>query len=96
MSNKGKKNGYTCQECNGQVITVDADDGVTPFAIACRATNNCDGLMFSAFYSIPQFLPATYEWFKPASLKGYDRETREHIRKGGLVIREIVQKLEVS
>ena len=86
---KGKKNGYTCQKCNGQIVTIDIDDGVTPFAIACRATKDCDGLMYSAFYSIPQFLPAQYEWFKPKSLKGYGREMKEHIRKGGLDMREI-------
>ena len=86
---KGEKNGYTCQKCNGQIITVDIDDGVTPFIIGCRATKGCDGLMYSAFYSIPQSLPAQYEWFKPKKLKGYDAAMREHIRKGGLGMRKI-------
>lgn len=91
---KGKKNSYTCQGCNGQIITIDVDEGVTPFAIPCRAKEGCKGLMFSAFYRIPQFLPAQYEWFKPTSLKGYGREMKEHIRKGGLDLRKVAQKVE--
>ena len=86
---KGKKNRYTCQECGGQIITIDVDEGVTPFTIACRATPGCDGMMCSCFYSIPQHLAAQYEWVRPKSLKGYDASMREHIRLGGLVLREI-------
>lgn len=89
---KNKKNGYTCQKCNGQIITVDIDEGVTPFAIACKATPDCKGMMFSGFYRLDQSLPAQFEWFKPKSLKGYGREMREHIRKGGLDIRPAAGK----
>lgn len=84
---KGKKNSYTCQACAGQIITVDIDDGVTPFALDCRAKKGCNGIMYSAFYRVDQSLPAQFEWFKPVSLKGYDAAMREHIRLGGLDIR---------
>ena len=90
---KGRKNGYTCQKCKDQIVTIDIDEGVTPFALACRATEGCDGMMYSAGYAIPQFLPAQFEWFKPASLEGYDAWMREHIRQGGLDLRPIESKL---
>ena len=80
MATKGMKNRYTCQECGGQVVTIDSDSGVTPFAIACRVTKDCDGFMFSSFYQVDQSLKPQYEWFKPKSLKGYDEAMREHIK----------------
>lgn len=89
MSRKGQKNNYKCQKCNGAIVTVDVDDGVTPFAIDCRATEDCDGLMYSSFYSNQQSLPAQYEWFKPENFDGYAPDMQEHFRKGGLDIRPV-------
>jgi len=97
VENKGAKNRYDCQTCGRSIITINADEGVTPFAISCRATTGCAGLMYSAMYLIPQTLLAEFEWFKPTKLKRYilslskryDRHMKEHIRKGGLVLREI-------
>jgi len=89
MEHKGAKNRYDCQVCAKSIITINADDGTTPFMISCRATKDCNGAMYSAMYVIPQTLLPGFEWFKPKSLKGYDRYDREHVRKGGLILRKL-------
>lgn len=33
---KGKKNGYLCRGCGWRIITVNRDEGVTPFMIGCQ------------------------------------------------------------
>lgn len=35
-------NVYTCRECGGHTVTVDVDEGVTPFMIRCRAGKEVD------------------------------------------------------
>lgn len=87
MTNIGRKNIYICQKCHRHIVTVDIDDGVTPFMLICRATKDCNGDMYSTFYNAPQNLPPDFEWFKPKSLKGYSPEMRDHIKRGGLDIR---------
>jgi hypothetical protein len=89
MPFKGKKNSYQCEVCNGVIVTVDIDDGTTPFLLLCRATPSCDGMMKSNFYRIDQSIKAGYEWFRPASSKGYSAGMRQHIEMGGLVLRKI-------
>jgi len=86
---KGRKNGYICKTCDRRIITIDVDNGTTPFMFKCCATKDCEGFMISMFYSIPQSLPAQYEWFRPDSLDGYSSEMIEHINKGGLDLRKI-------
>jgi hypothetical protein len=86
---KGEKNSYTCQACGKSIVTIDIDDGVTPFMLACRATPGCAGIMRSGFYvSVDQAAEPDYEWFMPKSLKGYPREMVEHFKQGGLDIRK--------
>ena len=85
---KGEKNQYRCQLCGGTITTLDVDDGVTPFMLACRATPGCKGVMRSGFYvAVDQSAKPDYEWFRPASLKGYNHAMRDHINKGGLDLR---------
>lgn len=88
---KGKKNMYVCQTCGYKIVTVDIDEGVTPFMIGCKR-ENCDGDMYSFFYRINPLLEPTYEWYKP-NLEDYSEEHRElmrnHIENGGLDIRKI-------
>ncbi len=50
MEEKGKRNAYTCTKCRGHIITENMIDLVTPFMVACRATEGCDGGMHSEFY----------------------------------------------
>ena len=36
-TNVGKENVYVCEKCGGYTVTIDVDDGVTPFMLGCRA-----------------------------------------------------------
>ena len=89
MTYKGKKNSYRCETCNGVIVTVDVDDGVTPFLLSCKVTPGCIGMMKSNFYRIDQSATAEYEWFKPVSLKGYSAGMKQHIKMGGLDLRKV-------
>lgn len=86
---KGKKNVYTCQRCGEKIVTIDLDDGVTPFMLTCRVTPDCDGSMQSSFYSSGcQFFTPSHEWYKPTD-PPEDPWERDHWERGGLFIREI-------
>jgi len=85
---KGEKNLYWCYTCKKVIVTVDKDEGVTPFLINCRATRKCPGLMRSFFYRCNQGLIAQFEWVKPGWLRRafLSRPMKEHVRKGGLLL----------
>lgn len=91
--NKNKKNVYVCQTCRKKIVTIDIDEGVTPFMIDCKATKECNGTMYSSFYSVDQLLEPEFEWYKPTSFDHYPEEYREnmikHVEDGGLDIRKI-------
>lgn len=83
-------NRYTCQKCSGEIVTVDRDEGVTPFMLLCRATADCKGHMYSSFYRGVTGTP-TYEWRK-ATLTEFQKSSRamqEHFKMGGLDIHPI-------
>lgn len=68
---KGEENVYTCQKCGCFTVTIDTDEGVTPFMLDCRASGregDCDGMAESAFYPKgprPAHIPApSWEWYK--------------------------------
>ena len=82
-----RKNLYHCVTCHGEVVTIDSDKGVTPFMISCRATPGCKGFMNSSFYRCDQNRPAQFEWYRPETISGLDSQTKEHVRKGGLLLR---------
>lgn len=85
-------NVYTCRTCERSIVTVDRDEGVTPFLLGCRVGGRCAGTMQSACYRADQTLTPTYEWFKP-SLKNARRKgpaMLDHVKQGGLDIRPIV------
>lgn len=90
---QNKKNIYTCKKCSQQIVTIDIDEGTTPFFLKCRATPGCQGMMFSKSYmGVPEEAVPDYEWFKPLSLKGYNQAMRDHIGMGGLDIRKCAAK----
>ena len=89
MSFKGKKNIYVCEVCNRQIITVDVDDGTTPFMTRCRATNGCKGWMQSQFYHVDQKLHASFEWFHPPLSDDMSPAMRDHVQMGGLMLRAV-------
>lgn len=83
-------NRYTCQKCGGQIVTVDRDEGVTPFMLMCRATGGCDGHMYSSMYRGVTGEP-TYEWRKatPEEFAKASIAMKEHFSMGGLDIHPI-------
>lgn len=89
----GYKNIYTCEKCGGRTITLDVDEGVTPFMIGCRASGDeftCNGMAQSSMYRIPEDTPEhQWEWFKPtgSEYRKLSRPMREHVDKGGLDLR---------
>jgi hypothetical protein len=91
----GRENVYTCPKCKGYTVTIDIDEGVTPFMLRCRANgeNVCDGMATSSFYpqgprpaDIP---PPSWEWYKPTGreYRNLSKGMKEHVDKGGLDIR---------
>jgi hypothetical protein len=93
VSFKGKQNRYTCQQCGKHIITVDTDEGTTPFMIGCRATVGCKGHMHSSFYSDAVGTP-TYEWRKPTytEFAKSSRAMQQHFEMGGLDIHRLERK----
>ena len=87
----GRKNAYICKDCGGATVTVDRDDGVTPFMLRCRAKEGCGGWAESSFYRCDQSLEATHEWYKPsgAQIAVSNAGARAHYRQGGLALRPI-------
>lgn len=97
-----KRNAYYCEECKLYIVTIDADKGVTPMFLRCRATEGCTGTMHSMMYPADPWPPIdghgveiptepTYEWFKP-TLKQARRHgvgMMDHVRRGGLELRKI-------
>ena len=100
----GRKNIYTCEKCGGITVTIDVDEGVTPFMLRCRASSNeadCDGYAQSSMYRVPQgpSPEPKWEWFRPTGIeyRKLSREMRDHVDKGGLDLRKIqsgVEKLD--
>lgn len=88
---KGKKNVYKCDGCGKLLVTVDRDDGTTPFMIRCRATTGCTASMISACYRVPQELEPSHHWIRltdeEATREGHDGQRHHHL--GGLFLRAI-------
>lgn len=90
MTMKGKRNAYSCLHCGLTIITVDEDEGTTPFMLGCRASG-CEGMMQSHFYRGPNVeseRPAGYAWRKPskAEYKRSSKGMKAHFDAGGLNI----------
>ena len=102
MCKAGAINGYACDACGQLTIIRHVDEGVTPMFLACRAEGldpreaTCKGQAVSLMYppgDPPS--PPTWEWYKPSPealkrMKRKDPAMYEHIRKGGLELRKIV------
>lgn len=87
---KGKKNIYTCDKCGGHIVTVDVDDGVTPFMLTCKVDEACDGTMRSSMYRVfDQGMKASHEWYRPSPATGgrLSASALDHVMKGGLLLR---------
>lgn len=88
---KGKKNIYTCDTCGGHIVTVDIDAGVTPFMIACKVAETCEGRMRSSLYRVfDQSMRASFEWYRPGAPQSLSAHTLDHVMKGGLLLRAAI------
>jgi len=89
---KGKINIYTCPGCHGETVTIDRDEGVTPFFLRCRCTDGCAALAQSACYR-PRHGhgPPAWEWYAPDAEERAKAgpAMRDHAEMGGLFIRRI-------
>lgn len=96
MSSKGKLNAYICKTCKGKTVTIDIDDGVTPFMLNCRATEGCKSWAQSQCYDVDPLevgKPA-FEWYQPslAEIKKSSPGMIDHAAQGGLFIRPIKKR----
>lgn len=57
--------------------------------ISCRVTQGCKGAMTSSLYRCDQSLPAQFEFYRPETIDGLDSVTKEHVMKGGLLLRPL-------
>lgn len=86
MEKKGQVNFYTCESCDADIVTVNRDDGVTPYMIRCE---RCGGVSVSAFYRVNQSTTPTHEYYRPVTVRGMSRKSKEYVRNGGLLLRKI-------
>lgn len=90
MSYQGKKNIYVCEACHGHIVTVDADEGVTPFLTPCCVTKGCKGMMKSSLYRVfDQSIAPSHEWFRPHPDARFSPSGMEHVSRGGLLLRKL-------
>ena len=90
MSSQYKKNMYICDDCETVYITIDRDQGITPFLMSCK-TNKCEGMAQSSLYRVNQNIVPDHEWYYPDK-EEYIKQgpsTKQHIDKGGLLLRKI-------
>lgn len=95
-SSKGRVNGYGCQnrQCRHVMVTVDVDDGVTPFMVGCP---KCGASAHSFFYptqGCPPAETATHEWYAPDEEERRELNAAEldHVERGGLLLRRKGEK----
>jgi len=90
MGFKGKKNIYLCRDCGHGFVSVDIEEGTTPFMTKCL---NCGLFAQSLCYAAPQKMledikPAV-EWYRPSGdeLSAMSAGTNQHVKMGGLISR---------
>jgi predicted nucleic acid-binding Zn-ribbon protein len=93
MSFQGKKNVYMCPKCGHGFVTIDIDEGVTPFLTGCLHSG-CNGLAVSFCYRAPQDILAdvrpALEWYRPTGedLAALKPASLDHVARGGLLSRK--------
>jgi len=91
---KGKRNIYLCEDCGHGFVSIDRDDGVTPFMTKCLNAD-CGKMASSLFYACPQPMLAgtspALEWYRPGEpeIAGLSPSVADHVRKGGLLSRVV-------
>lgn len=98
MSFPGRINEYRCDECHGVMVTIDVDEGDTPYFVNCQLRVNrwidgttrlmgdvCGGRSVSALYDCSQRQPARFEWVQATARDWYERWKSS---KGILLLRQ--------
>lgn len=93
-------NVYTCEKCGGETVTVDVDEGTTPYMLGCRANGKerpapgaCTGMAQSSFYQPrPGRAPPAWEWYRMTDEEAATLDRKwpgflVHHKAGGLNIR---------
>lgn len=93
FDNTARRNAYVCEDmpdgtsgCGHFIITVDREPGVTPAMVAC---GNCGTFAGSKFYRIADGFEPTHEWYRPETLDECKPGERDHVERGGLLLRMI-------
>ena len=85
-------NRYVCQGCGKSIVTINCDEGTTPFMLICKFKCLPPIGMYSSFYKVDADMEPTYEWYRPVG-EEYDNlsqdERENHVDLGGLLLREI-------
>lgn len=89
----GKLNIYTCDNCRKHIVTRDISEGVTPFMLASIefCPNQCGNhaRMTSSMYRVfDQRMVEDYVWYKPSAIEVVPAHARDHVSRGGLMIRK--------
>ena len=90
----GKRNAYTCGSCRSFIITLDRDEGATPFLIPCVVQRNCSGIMQSALYRgllVNGEEEVTHEWRKATTVdyRAANTGLKAHYDQGGLALHSV-------
>ncbi len=87
-----KRNAYTCRTCGKTIVTIDEDEGTTPFMLAHTSIGaKCAGMMQSHVYRgevVESDAAASFVWRKPTpkEYRAARRLLRYHFDQGGLGI----------
>lgn len=102
MSFPGRINEYRCDDCEGVMVTIDVDEGDTPFFARCQlavrkqvdATTRlvgatCGGRCYSSMYDCDQARPAHYAWRRPTPHEAANLRgfERWQVGQGQLILR---------
>lgn len=91
MENKNKINVYTCTSCKHPIVTINLDEGVTPFMIGCPRKECALGKFTdarSSFYNVDQRIIPVYGWYRK---KEADPGGLDHHNNGGLFLRKLTK-----
>lgn len=90
----GYLNGYRCTTCSAEVFTIDREEGVTPFGIEHKWASDepCkEPFLTSRMYRVEPTETPTLEWYRPDTLDGLTPGERDHVERGGLLLRAIAE-----
>lgn len=94
----GYLNVYICDECGGETVTVDVDEGVTPYMLRCRAEgkepteDSCPGFAKSSMYRpMMPYPPPKWIFYRPTTeeIEKAEPGMKKHAENGGLFLRPV-------